>query len=84
MNSYCLSGTMGLLGEKVTALKKPDKTTRKPQGLAYLSRARVRARGQDSVKSLMTQARYSLKMPKKGTSFRLMALGWLSCHLKFA
>jgi len=37
------------------------------------------ARGQDSVKSLMTQAGYSLKMPKKATSFRLLALAYIFC-----
>jgi hypothetical protein len=62
-------------------MAKPDKTTTQLQGLAYLTRARARARGQDSVKSLMTQAGYSLK---NATSFRLLALVCMFCHPKSA
>ncbi len=37
----------------------------------FLLTLHVRARGQDSVKSLMTQAGYSLKMPKKANCHHL-------------
>jgi len=67
-----------------TAKEEASRTASKPQVSAYLTRARVRAREQDSVKSLMTQARYSLKMPKKGTSFRLLALVCMFYHPKSA